>query len=118
MDTSKEYIEGFLKKFDFVQWDRFTQDPYQDRATRRRYVLFNFYGWIDREDQYKDFVAISVRWPDKSVQYLITSSKKYSPILTEMCGFKGHIDCQRVEDRFEIPNSIKLAREPSQPSSP
>ena len=47
--TQRKSIEKILKGLKFVMWDRFVQHA-KDGIT--------FYGWIDREDSYKDFLVL------------------------------------------------------------
>lgn len=94
----------------FVKWDRF----YENKEG------IGLFGWIDREDTYKDFVFISydydskeskkrhqhtwiMEWATSSVIY----SKKIDTLLNDYDGSE-HADCQRVESIFDIPNCIKL----------
>lgn len=97
----KVYITSVLKTLSFVNWDRFTQPTESE---------YHFYGWIERDkDSNKDFVVISI--VDDTV-WFITSSKKYSNEISQILNGKNdnsiHAPCQRVEDHFEIKNSIKL----------
>lgn len=91
----------------FVRWDRFHE---RDNGIA-------VFGWIDREDLYKDFVSLDYNYDSKeskitrkktwSMGYL-TSSQKYSKeigrILTQG---SDHSDCKRVEDYFKEVNCIK-----------
>ncbi|MFH1365512.1 MAG: hypothetical protein ABIH28_02935 [archaeon] len=93
--SKKDAIINVLKKLDFVKWDRYFGKG--DNLT--------FYGWIDREDNYKDFVFIEFN----EGEYIThgTSSSKYSKKIAEILG-KEHSDCIRIEDFCNIPNMIKL----------
>lgn len=103
-DAWRNLVKRWLGKFPFVQWDRFV---YVDDGPR---IGICAYGWIDRKnDAYKDFFCLDI-YTNGEVLY-ITSSKKYSlqicKIITGGDG-KGHTNCKRIEDHFDIPNCIKL----------
>lgn len=100
-----EWIEHYLRKLYFVSWDRFVIDPEQ--------LVIQMYGWIDRKDSYKDFCYIEFAPQIHKVFPVITSSKKYSEKIVEICSGKNapHYDCERIEDKFNILNSIKLTKE-------
>lgn len=103
IDSHGEWVEQVLTTLPFIQWDRFTvfEDPEEPD--------FKIYGWIDRDDEYKDFVLITLYPLDHSIEYT-TSSPVYSEKITEILFGKtgDHIPCIRVEDHFKIPNSVKL----------
>ncbi len=107
---AKEIIKQILEAFDFVNWDRFTVD------NENNPVWFDFYGWIDREkDSYKDFVHLTYKASD-NLWGAITSSDKYSKKIAILLGYslQEHSDCIRVENHFDIKNSIKLSCKKSQ----
>lgn len=94
-------IEKWLEKFLFVQWDRFCVD--EEHTT--------IFGWIERDDEYKDFIVLY--FIGGFLDSYMTSSSFYSlPIYKMINGgsAKGHVNCQRVEGRFNVNNSIKLRR--------
>ena len=98
--SDKQWIEHYLRKLDFVEWDRFL---IYDNA-------IGVFGWINREnDKYKDFVLLMFMLQNHTIDY-ITSSKKYSERFHKLCGGKegGHEDCRRVEDYFDVKNCIKV----------
>lgn len=89
-------IKAVLETFKIVQWDRWS-------GTSDSFVIF---GWIDRkEDSYKDFVTINF-YEGRPTDFA-TSSAKYSESIAQLLGFT-HSDCNRVEDRFDIENVIRL----------
>lgn len=96
----KRSVEVWLRKFPMVSWDRFVR--FSDGISA--------FGWIQREDAYKDFMIIDF---DKSgdLVYYMTSSKRYSlPLYKIINGTgRGHTKCRRVEHAFRIKNSIKLS---------
>lgn len=98
---NKKYITTILEKLDFVMWDRWL--PWSEGV--------EIYGWIDREDAYKDFIILHIYNDDNSIEYS-TSSAKYSTKIHEILYGKaeGHIDCIRVEGNFDIKNCIKLLK--------
>ena len=85
----------------FVLWDRFTVG--EDGT---RYI---FYGWIKREDEYKDFVVMEYFTPEHDTYdgfSFVTSSAKWSE---EICRIvyghvEDHEDCIRIEDHFQGEN--------------
>lgn len=100
MVTSHEEIKKHLLKLPFVQWDRYAEvDSIQA-----------YYGWIDRDDQYKDFVALF--FENCTVWYL-SSSAKYTHQIGISLGMSddSHADCKRIEHLFpDIKNVIKLKK--------
>lgn len=91
-------IEKILSQFPEVKWDRFVREK----------TYFLAYGWIDREDSYKDFMMLEFR--GSVPQNFMTSSKKYSEEFHRRLGFANpHNPCLRVEDMFpDLNNVIKL----------
>jgi len=104
----REWIGGLLERLQFVEWDRFTvgeMDGYQ-------YV--DVYGWIERDDDYKDFVWTRF-WPNTETVEYTTSSDEYSEkIQIEWFGkdsLDNHNSCRRVEHGFEISNAVELTEQ-------
>lgn len=97
---NKDYIESILNIFPEVAWDRYIDDE-------SGYI---FYGWIDREDSYKDFMVIEM---DKDGgYYFITSSAKYSAeFLQRINPDSIHSDCIRIESNFEPKNMIRIKKD-------
>ena len=98
---NKEWIEKVLSDIPFVNWDRFLDLKW---ARNRNITVF---GWIEREDSYKDFVVLEFDLVRSEVFFVSTSSEKYSKKISEILG-SSHTICQRVEDNFNVNNSIKL----------
>jgi len=99
------WIEGKLDDVEFVEWDRFT---ISDWFGQQQHVTV--YGWIDRDDEYKDFVLV-VFWPEIEQFYFTTSSKEYTKEVYERLvgeSPKHHNECNRVEDTFNVENAIEL----------
>ena len=94
----------FLKKLDFVRWDRYI------KTVENGQKLLKLYGWIDREkDKYKDFIVLDY-FPQKRSFKSITSSSRMTDQINNILypGREGHVKCLRVEKDFNIPNAIKL----------
>ena len=97
-----------LNSLHFVRWDRFVDVELDYTITA--------YGWIDREDEKKDFVVLTyykLEHPFYIGFNFVTSSKKFSKDIAAILGIgngeEEHVVCQRVEDVFtECKNSIKL----------
>ena len=92
-----EKITGWLNKLPKVRWDRISQ------KRGHTYV----FGWIDREDNYKDFFLVDfVR--GEPVDYCTSNAKnllalRYSKILGLY-----HQKCWRVEESLKgVKNAIK-----------
>jgi len=105
-DDFQVFIEEKLELLDFVQWDRCTQwqEEYGPAVVR-------VFGWIERNDQYKDFVHLEFNADVDGFQVLFlgTSSKKYSQRINELLYDDAvHVDCQRVENQFRIENAVYL----------
>ena len=96
----KKEIETILEEMHFVQWDRFCGEIDNDETVQ-------IYGWIEREDSYKDFVVLEHSGCHISC---ITSSKKYSQEIARIVtgSADNHEDCKRVEHHFNVKNSIKI----------
>lgn len=94
-----EKLSKFLKKFKFVKWDRYVATELNS---------YYIYGWIEREDSYKDFIVIE--WDEDSTMggWFITSSAKWDEEIKKIMGTNGGKACQRVEHLVDISNSIKL----------
>jgi len=102
------HIEPILRRFKFVVWDRFS--VWRDKEGGG----IGVYGWIKRpQDSYQDFIALYF-FKDGTISY-DTSSAKYSltifKILNGGRGY-GHSRCKRVEDYFDVKNTIRLAATP------
>lgn len=77
---------------------------------RTRFAWMKVFGWIDREDGYKDFVVLGfeVEGKNHAIHHIMTSSARFSEEINIAVGEESHTDCQRVESFVSIPNSIKL----------
>ena len=103
---NRRWIASKLRAARFVEWDRFTVDE------RDGYQHVDVYGWIDRDDEYKDFVWARF-WPATEYFEFTTSSAAYSERLSTLWFGEdgGHVKCRRVEDTFNVENAIALDRE-------
>jgi hypothetical protein len=97
MDTNKQKLESILASLDFVMWDRYAGSLDSE---------IHIYGWIARNDSYKDFVVLTYK--DTQVESFITSSEKYTEQIAKILGFENHGKCIRAENDFDISNLIKL----------
>lgn len=97
----KNWIENTLKKLPFVSWDRYIED--KDKKNN----LIEVYGWIERDNNYKDFVLLEFDLNKKQVYFIATSSDRYSKEIAEILN-SPHPGCIRVEDNFDVLNSIKI----------
>jgi len=104
---NKEWVKKQLSKVTCTDWDRFTVGDWGDGT-----VYLCLYGWIDRQDSYKDFVHLLV-FPENEWLMFTTSSDKYTNIINKQLFDEpaGHNDCKRIENHFEIKNKIELDTE-------
>jgi hypothetical protein len=93
----KPWIESTLRELGFVEWDRYYSYG-SDLA---------FFGWIDREDQYKDFVVVVLDNQNRLIRGYHTSSAEYTEKIAEILDI-GHSECQRVEDMLAIDNMVEV----------
>lgn len=103
-------MEEDMVSLPFVMWDRFWEG--EDGATT--------FGWIAREDSYKDFVYISYEYnsiksrrekADVWDMFWGTSSERYTKEIGEILTKSSkHNDCRRVEYNFDITNCIVLTK--------
>jgi len=91
-------ITNWLNKLPVVRWDRISQKVGHIYA----------FGWIDREDEYKDFIVIDFV-NGEPVDY-VSSDIKYNLEHRRILGLFTQ-KCQRIEKCFpDVKNSIKLER--------
>ncbi|MCF8070049.1 MAG: hypothetical protein K9L30_15820 [Desulfobacterales bacterium] len=90
--NKKEVIVNILKKLSFVNWDRY----FEFEGGK------SFFGWIERDDNYKDFILLD--FVGKEIGFA-TSSKKFSKKIARILN-QEHSDCKRVEYFCDIPNVI------------
>lgn len=102
---AQQKIAVELERFAFVRWDRFTSDN-----------GLTVFGWIDRphddKPDRKDFIMISFTAKGES-DWFMTSSARYSLEIYKMLNDddgRGHRNCKRVENYFDIKNAIRLEK--------
>ena len=98
-------ISRWLSKFEFVEWDRFIETN----------EFYHIYGWINRDDNYKDFIVIDFSkktgLPDFWISSSHTFDHKIIEVLKHLETLKHAINnaqCKRVEDFFPIKNKVVL----------
>jgi hypothetical protein len=76
-----------------VEWDRYVEDD----------DSYSVYGWIQRSDGKRDFILVTVKEDLGTYVSFVTSSAKYSRILTEILhgDTSEHIDCKKIEDLYK-----------------
>ena len=101
MVDGKQYVEDILDTLPMVEWDRFIEG---DESV-------TVYGWIERADEYKDYIQIQIAPADEWVSFT-TSSKEHS---AEIHGLlfgedppNAHNECQRVENHFDVEQAVTL----------
>jgi hypothetical protein len=113
--TEKEWIAQTLNKLPFVNWDRasFLVPPHIRKNRERGFWLVVF-GWIEREDAYKDFIVVDFEIGEhgKLAGVLSCSSKQYSEEATKtIMGEKvQHNSCFRAENIGGILNCVKIGK--------
>ena len=109
---AKEAADKLNKYFPEVAWDRFVrEDEPIDQELREASAIYSMYGWIEREDSYKDFIFVTFYWDGYFTYW--TSSAKYSEIFHERIqgSTEGHTDCERIEEWFpDIKNVVRLKK--------
>jgi len=94
MEQSKRnVIAQVLKKLSFVNWDRYFGE--ED---------LTFFGWIDREDNYKDFLVLNF-FSDGGISFS-TSSAEHTKEIADILNLE-HSDCHRIEYFCDLDNVIK-----------
>ncbi len=105
---NREWIADQLATVDaVVTWDRFTVDR------RDSEQVVTVYGWIDRDDEYKDFVWTRF-YPDSGWFEYTTSSAQWTEYLHAEWfdeSLDEHTECRRVEDGFGVDNCIELTEQ-------
>jgi len=93
----KDKIEQYLSMFPEVSWDRWSGEDGD----------ITIFGWIDRDDSYKDFCLIN--FTDNEPYEIYSSSAKYTDSFCGRLDFT-HDQCKRVEDTFNVSNMIRLKK--------
>jgi len=99
--------EETMNEFPEVAWDRFTEKPNG----------LTLYGWIDREDEHKDFMLIMIDSVGRSILIkFVTSSAKYSEEFSRRSGGTKHIPCQTVRGVFSVRTVARKLSTPQMPN--
>ena len=104
-----EWVEERLDDLWMVTWDRFAVEPNSQVGQ-----IINVYRWIKRdEDSYKDFVLVRFM-PETENNYMwyMTSSAEHTEAISNILfgDDTGHLDCQRVEESFEVEDTTTLTK--------
>lgn len=102
----REWIEDLLARVPVVEWDRFVVGEF---GNGDQYV--SVYGWIDRDDDYKDFVVARFYVDIKEMEYTTSSDEYTEHLHTQWFGedsLEDHNPCRRVEDAFDVENAVEL----------
>ncbi len=108
----KDSIVAVLNMLPFVVWDRasFSILPRLGQDKRREFWLM-VYGWIDREDAYKDFIVMDFVLKKGIIEanILTTSSAKYSEEAVKIIygEDRKHNACFRIENLNGIERCVK-----------
>lgn len=105
---NREWIAEQLGTASIVEWDRFIVEDHD--GTQRVEV----YGWINRDDDYKDFVIVRF-WPENEEFGYTTSSDEWTEWLYnewfDHDDLSGHNECRRVEHAFDVENVVELTKD-------
>ena len=98
------WIERHLEALSFVEWDRYI--PFD--------AGLSVYGWIDRDDDYRDFLIIHFYPAKRGLWWQTSSAERHDEIHEILHGEDAGPGnaCERVEDRFDVENAIELADRP------
>lgn len=98
-DKEQWYVESVLKSLEYVEWDRYVKHG----------LGIMCYGWIDREDEYMDFVVVDIDYMNEKIRGYVTSSKRFDEQIRNDLQYDGDMgDCIRIEDSFDLENMIEL----------
>jgi hypothetical protein len=104
----KQWMKKKLNACTMVEWDRFVE---KDHPSDPDASVIDVYGWIPRDDDYMDFLAISFSPAEYYLSY-VTSSEKHSAKITEQLtgepAENHHNECHRAEHHFDLDNAISL----------
>ena len=105
---SSEWIGDLLQQVPFVEWDRFTVGEMDGEQ------FVDVYGWIDRDDEYKDFVWARFWAVWEQVEYTTSSDEYSEQIHINWFGKESlddHNPCRRVENQFDVDNAVQLTKQ-------
>ncbi len=94
-------IADELRAYPEVQWDRFIE--YDGKL--------GIYGWLARSDGRADFLLLDFDAATGKLLEWITSAHPHPASVVERLEGEESVECQRVEDIFEIPNAVRLQPE-------
>ncbi len=101
----KKNISNWLNRFEFVKWDRFIETQ----------SFFHIYGWIEREDQYKDFLVVNFDKRTGKPEFWISSSARFDYKIIEVFKHLGTMklainiaQCKRADAFFDVVNTTRL----------
>ena len=104
--TSYDHLADVLNRLPFVTWDRYLE--WEDDETGDVWAVF--YGWIERDDEYKDFASIKINASENEIVDFLTSSSEHSEEIHERLGFdlETHNQCHRVENLGLDVNAVNI----------
>ena len=94
-----------MQRLGFVEWDRYVTGEWDEHND---YVIA--YGWIDRSDEYKDYVEL-ITWSNGDNVMFTTSSSEYTEKIHRRLYAEEpdkHNDCKRIENTLDIDNVVEL----------
>ena len=100
-DEQRAAITTKMDEFPEVMWDRAAGADFYGVT----------YGWIDRDDERKDFLVLNWWKQGEEIQFaMTTSSSRYSEEFTRRIDPElDHRACERVEDEFpDVRRKIQL----------
>lgn len=100
----RKWIAPYLDALPFVEWDRFV--PMERGGT----PVYDFYGWIDRDDEHADFIWARFWTVNEVIEYTTSSAEMEAEIdAIWFDNIDEKSECKRVEHYFDIPNAIELS---------
>ena len=100
-----EQLKPHMKALEFVEWDRYTVGAWNSDVDH-----ITAYGWIERGDNYKDYIQLET-WSGTDNIAFTTSSSEYSEQIHKTLfdePVDEHNECQRVENALDIDNVVEL----------
>lgn len=99
LEETRKWAAEVLNSLPFVRWDRLVADE----------GMLRVYGWIDRDDQYQDFILIDFL-DTGGFRFVTSAAARHEDILAGLYGSAdvGGETCRRVEDVFPdmVPTAI------------
>jgi len=94
-------IADELRAYPEVRWDRFIE--YDGKL--------GVYGWLARSDGRADFLLLDFDAATGNLLEWITSAHPHPASVVDRLEGEESVECQRVEDTFDIPNAVHLQPE-------